>query len=113
MQETVNWSSKLTFSRERWSRKNARRIGGKHNAVRQADSGFGGKCSRKSNEAPLRPDLPLPVGRLNLTNFATGRTPRAGSQQSILIKVKEESEKVGLKLNIQKSKIMASGLITS
>ena len=33
--------------------------------------------------------------------------------KGLLIKVKEESEKVGLKLNIQKTKIMASGLITS
>ena len=33
--------------------------------------------------------------------------------KSLLIKVKEESEKVGLKLNIQKTKIMASGPITS
>ena len=33
--------------------------------------------------------------------------------KSIMMKVKEESEKVGLKLNIQKMKIMASGLITS
>ena len=33
--------------------------------------------------------------------------------KSFLVKVKEESEKVGLKLNIQKTKIMASGLITS
>ena len=33
--------------------------------------------------------------------------------KSLLIKVKEESEKVGLKLNIQKTKIMASGAITS
>ena len=33
--------------------------------------------------------------------------------KSLLVKVKEESEKVGLKLNIQKSKIMASGPITS
>ena len=33
--------------------------------------------------------------------------------KSILLKVKEESEKVGLKLNIQKTKIMASGPITS
>ena len=33
--------------------------------------------------------------------------------KSLLKKVKEESEKVGLKLNIQKTKIMASGLITS
>ena len=33
--------------------------------------------------------------------------------KSLLVKVKEESEKAGLKLNIQKTKIMASGLITS
>ena len=33
--------------------------------------------------------------------------------KSLLMKVKEESEKVGLKVNIQKMKIMASGLITS
>ena len=33
--------------------------------------------------------------------------------KSLLMKVKEESEKVGLKLNIQKTKILASGLITS
>ena len=33
--------------------------------------------------------------------------------KSLLLKVKEESEKVGLKLNIQKTKIMASGLIAS
>ena len=33
--------------------------------------------------------------------------------KSLLVKVKEESEKLGLKLNIQKMKIMASGLITS
>ena len=33
--------------------------------------------------------------------------------KSLLMKVKEESEKVGLKLNIQKTKIMVSGLITS
>ena len=40
----------------------------------------------------------------------------AGSKEelkSFLMKVKEESEKVGLKLNIKKTKIMASGLITS
>ena len=36
-----------------------------------------------------------------------------GEQKSLLMKVKEESEKVGLKLNIQKTKIMASGPITS
>ena len=45
--------------------------------------------------------------------FAIGGVPHAGSQQSLLMKEKEESEKVGLKLNIQKTKIMASGPITS
>ena len=34
-------------------------------------------------------------------------------QKSLLVKLKEESEKIGLKLNIQKTKIMASGPITS
>ena len=37
----------------------------------------------------------------------------SGEPKSLLVKVKEESEKVGLKLNIQKTKIMASGPITS
>ena len=44
------------------------------------------------------------------------RTPLLESKEelkSLLIKVKEESEKAGLKLNIQKTKIMASGTITS
>ena len=36
-----------------------------------------------------------------------------GELKSLLMKVKEESEKIGLKLNIQKTKIMASGPITS
>ena len=84
MQETVSWSSKLTFSRERWWRiapVNVRSVSEKHNAVRQADSGFGGRCSRKFSEAPLRPDSSLSVGPLNLMTFATGGTPRAGSQQ--------------------------------
>ena len=38
---------------------------------------------------------------------------REEEQKSFLMKVREESEKVGLKLNIQKTKIMASGLVTS
>ena len=48
--------------------------------------------------------------------YADDTTLKAESEQelkSLLIKVKEESEKVGLKLNIQKMKIMASGPITS
>ena len=43
-------------------------------------------------------------------------TPMAESKEelkSLLMKVEEENEKIGLKLNIQKTKIMASGLITS
>ena len=40
-------------------------------------------------------------------------TGREEELKSLLMKVKEESEKVGLKLNIQKTKIMASGPITS
>ena len=40
-------------------------------------------------------------------------TGREEELRSLLMKVKEESEKVGLKLNIQKTKIMASGPITS
>ena len=48
--------------------------------------------------------------------YADGTILMAESEEelkSLLMKVKEESEKVGLKLNIQKTKIMASGLITS
>ena len=48
--------------------------------------------------------------------FADGTRLMAESEEelkSLLMKVKEESEKVGLKLNIQKMKIMASGPITS
>ena len=41
------------------------------------------------------------------------RAEREEELKSLLMKVKKESEKVGLKLNIQKTKIMASGLITS
>ena len=53
---------------------------------------------------------------INILKYADDTTLMAESEEdlkSILIKVKEESEKVGLKLNIQKTKIMASGLITS
>ena len=83
MQETVNWSSKLIPFRGRWwgtAPVNVRSVSEKHNAVWQADSGFGGRCSRKFSEAPLRPDSPLPVGPLNLMTFAMGGTPRAGSR---------------------------------
>ena len=42
---------------------------------------FGGRCSRKFSEPPLRPDSSLPVRPLNLMTFATGETPCAGSWQ--------------------------------
>ena len=53
---------------------------------------------------------------INNLRYADDTTLMAESeeeQKSLLTKVKEESEKVGLKLNIQKTKIMASGPITS
>ena len=53
---------------------------------------------------------------INNLKYADDTTVMAESKEelkSLLMKVKEESEKVGLKLNIQKMKIMASGLITS
>ena len=53
---------------------------------------------------------------INNLRYANGPTLMAESKEelnSLLMKVKEESEKVGLKLNIQKTKIMASGLTTS
>ena len=52
----------------------------------------------------------------NLRRYADDTTLMAESEEelkSLLMRVKEESEKVGLKLNIQKTKIMASGPITS
>ena len=53
---------------------------------------------------------------INKLRYADDTTLMAESEEelkSLLMKVKEESEKVGLKLNIQKTKIMASGPITS
>ena len=54
-------------------------------------------------------------GNINKLRYADDTTLMAESEElkSRLMKVKEESEKVGLKLNIQKMKIMASGPITS
>ena len=60
----------------------------------------------------------IKIDRRNINNlrYADDTTLMAESEEelrSLLMKVKEESEKVGLELNIQKSKIMASGPITS
>ena len=60
----------------------------------------------------------IKIARRNINNlrYADDTTLMAESEEelkSLLMKVKEESEKVGLKLNIQKTKITASGSITS
>ena len=60
----------------------------------------------------------IKIARRNIKNlrYANDTTFMPESEEelkSLLMKVKEESEKVGLKLNIQKTKIMASGPITS
>ena len=60
----------------------------------------------------------IKIARRNINNFryADDTTLMAESEEelkSLLMKLKEESEKAGLKLNIQKTKIMASGPITS
>ena len=60
----------------------------------------------------------IKIARRNISNlrYADDTTLMAESEEELkilLMKVKEESEKVGLKLNIQKTKIVASGPITS
>ena len=65
------------------------------------------------NESQAR----IKIARKNINNlrYADDTTLMAESKElkSLLMKVKEESEKVGLKVNIQKTKILASGPITS
>ena len=60
----------------------------------------------------------IKIARRNINDFryaddTTLMAEREEQLKNLSMKVKEESEKVGLKLNIQKTKIMASGLITS
>ena len=67
---------------------------------------------RKKTQAGIK------IARRNINNlrYADDTTLMAESEvelKSLLMKVKEESEKVGIKLNIQKTKIMASGPVTS
>ena len=59
--------------------------------------------------------IKIPRRNINNLRYADDTTLMAESEklQSLLMKVKEESEKVGLRLSIQKTKIMASGPITS
>ena len=70
------------------------------------------KCRLDEAQAGIK------IARRNINNFryADDTTLMAESEEelkNLLMKVKEESEKAGLKLNIQKTKIMASGPITS
>ena len=63
-----------------------------------------------------QPGIKIAGRNINNLRHADDTTLMAESEEelkSLLMKVKEESEKVGLKLNIQKTKIMASGPITS
>ena len=70
------------------------------------------------NAGPEETQAGIKIARRNINNlrYADNMTLMAESEEehkSLLMKVKEETEKVGLKLNIQKMKIMASSLITS
>ena len=63
-----------------------------------------------------QPGIKIAGENINNLRYADDTTLMAESEEelkSLLMKVKEESEKVGLKLNIQKTNIMASGPITS
>ena len=60
--------------------------------------------------------IKIAAKNINNLRYANDTTIMAESEEklkSLLMKVKEESEKAGLKLNIQKTKVMASGPITS
>ena len=70
------------------------------------------------NAAPDEAQAGIKIVKTNINNlrYADDTTLMAESEEelnSLLMKVKEESEEIGLKLNIQKTKIMASGPITS
>ena len=71
---------------------------------------------RKARMDESQAGIKIAGRNINNLRYADDTTLRAESEKelkSLLMKVKEESEKAGLKLNIQKTKIMASGPITS
>ena len=71
---------------------------------------------RNADLNKMQAGIKIPGRNINNFKYADGTTLMAESEEelrSLLMKVKEESEKVGLKLNTQKTKIMASGPITS
>ena len=55
----------------------------------------------------------IKIARRNINNLRYTLIAESGELKSLLMKMKVENEKVGLKLNIQKAKIIASGPITS
>ena len=69
------------------------------------------KCPARSKQVGIK----IAQRIINKLRYADDTTLMAESEElkGLLMKVKEESEKVGLKLNIQKTKIMASGSISS
>ena len=70
---------------------------------------------RNAGLEEAQPGFRIAGRNINNLRYADDTTFMAESEEELksLLKVKEESEKVGLKLNIQKTKIMASGAITS
>ena len=70
---------------------------------------------RKAGLDEAQAGIKIPGRNINNLRYADDTTLTAESKElrSLLMKVKEESEKVGLKLNIQKTKIMTSSPITS
>ena len=75
-----------------------------------------GKRNRNAWLEEAQNGIKIAGRNINSLRYADDTTLMAESEEelkSLLIKVKEESEKVGLKLDIQKTKIMASGPITS
>ena len=68
------------------------------------------------NSVTSKAEIKIAGRSINNFRYADDTTFMAESEEelkNLLMKVKEESEKIGLKLNIQKTKIMASGPITS
>ena len=77
---------------------------------------YAGYIVRKAGLEEAQAGIKIARRNINHLRYADDTTLMAESEEelkSLLMKVKEESEKVGLKLNIQKTKIMASGSITS
>ena len=71
---------------------------------------------RNAGQDEAQAGIKIAGRKINYLRYADDTTLMAESEEelkSLLVKVEEENEKVGLKLNIQKMKIMASGPITS